>query len=151
MDEVLLSHREAGIGDRAKATFGRAWLAATIAFGLHVADEASHDFLAWYNPRALRIREVLHGFRFPPTFTFWPWVLSLGAGVLVLAALTPLAYRGAPWLRPIAYFLAGIHVSNGLLHVVGSLVARRGVPGVWSAPLLLASGGWLGYAAARRQ
>src|SRR5438094_668220 len=84
----------------AAATFGWAWLLATAALGLHVADEAAHDFLAWYNPRALRIRQLLHGLPFPPTFTFLPWLSGLGAGVLVLAALTPLAYGGVPWLRP---------------------------------------------------
>ena len=133
----------------AAATFGWAWLLATVALALHVADEATHDFLAWYNPRALRIRQRLHGVPFPPTFTFLPWLLGLGAGVLLLAALTPLAYGGVSRLRPLAYVLATIHIANGLLHVVGSLVARRAVPGVLSAPLLLASGSWLGYAAAR--
>jgi len=39
--------------------FGYAWLASVIALALHVADEATHDFLGWYNPQALRIRSVL--------------------------------------------------------------------------------------------
>jgi len=130
-------------------TFGCAWLIATVSLGLHVADEATHDFLAWYNPRALRIRHLLHGLPFPPTFTFFPWLLGLGASVLILAALTPLAYGGVRWLRPVAYAVASIHIANGLLHMVGSLVARRPVPGVLSAPLLLVSGGWLAYTAAR--
>lgn len=30
------------------ANFGHAWLAMSITLGLHVADEAAHDFLAWY-------------------------------------------------------------------------------------------------------
>ncbi len=127
--------------------FGWAWLAAVIALALHVADEASHDFLSWYNPRALRIRRVLRGFPFPPTFRFLPWLLGLGAAVVMLGLLTGPAFQGALWLRPIAYALAAIHMGNGLLHVVASLAARRAVPGVWSAPLLLATGGWLGYAA----
>jgi len=132
----------------AAATFGWAWLVATVSLGLHVADEATHDFLAWYNPRALRIRQSLQGLPFPPTFTFYPWVLGLGASVLILAAFTPFAYRGVLWVRPVAFGLASIHIMNGLLHVVGSLVERRLVPGILSAPLLLASGSWLGYAAA---
>ncbi len=128
--------------------FGAAWLAAVIALALHVADEASHDFLAWYNPRALSIRRALHGFPFPPTFTFVPWLLGLIAGVLALAALTPLAYAGRTWVRPLAYAVAAIHLGNGLLHIGGSVLARRALPGVWSAPALLAAGGWLAYAAA---
>ena len=89
----------------AAATVGLAWLAATVALALHVADEATHDFLAWYNPSALRIRRLLGGLPFPPTFTFVPWLLGLVAAVLVLGALTPVAYRGAAWLRPVAYVL----------------------------------------------
>lgn len=50
---------------------GDAWLASVIALALHVADEATHDFLGWYNPRALRIRFVL-GVRSAP--------ILLGAG-----------------------------------------------------------------------
>lgn len=128
-------------------TFGWAWLAATIALAVHVADEATHDFLAYYNPRALRIRQALGGFPFPPTFTFLPWLMGLIAAVLLLVGLTPSAYGAAPWLRPAAYALSGIHIANGLLHLVGSVLARRAVPGVWSAPLLLVTGGWLAYAA----
>jgi hypothetical protein len=74
--------------------FGCAWLAATLALGLHVADEAMHNFLAWYNPQALRIRRFLGGFPFPPTLTFWPWLIALSLAVLILAALTPQAYTG---------------------------------------------------------
>lgn len=127
---------------------GAAWLAATIALAVHVADEATHDFLAWYNPRALRIRRALGGLPFPPTFTFLPWLIGLSAAVLLLAALTPVAYRGTPWMRAAAFVLAGIHVGNGLIHLVGSLQAKRLVPGALSAPLLLLAGAWLGYAAA---
>jgi hypothetical protein len=131
-------------------SFGWAWAAATIALALHVADEASHDFLAWYNPRALRIRQALGGFPFPPTFTFLPWLLGLGLAILLLAALTPAAWgTGHLWMRPLAYLLATIHVGNGLFHLAASLLARRPVPGVWSAPLLLLSGGWLAWTAAR--
>ncbi len=127
---------------------GPAWLAAVAALALHVVDEASHDFLAWYNPRALRIRQFLRPLPFPPTFTFFPWLFGLAAAVLALAALTPFAFAERAWLRPFAYALAAVHIGNGLLHIGGSVLARRLVPGVWSAPLLLAAGAWLGYAAA---
>jgi len=130
-------------------TFGWAWVAATVALALHVADEATHDFLAWYNPRAMRIRRALGGLPFPPTFTVAPWLLGLTLGILLLGALAPAAFAGRPWMRPLAYFLAGLHVGNGLLHLVASLVARRPVPGVLSAPALLLAGGWLAWTAAR--
>jgi len=129
-------------------SLGCAWLAATIALALHVADEATHDFLAWYNPRAERIRRALGGLPFPPTFTFWPWLLGLLAAILLLGAVTPAAYLGKAWVPPAAFVLAAIHIGNGLLHLGASLFARRPVPGALSAPLLVATGAWLGYAAA---
>jgi hypothetical protein len=134
--------------DAVMASFGWAWLAATIALALHVADEATHDFLAWYNPRALRIRQVLGGLPFPPTFTFWPWVIGLMVAVLVLAAMAPSAFAREHRLKSFAYFLSVVHIANGLLHLGASAAARRTVPGVLSAPLLLLTGIWLGYAAA---
>jgi hypothetical protein len=128
--------------------FGWAWLAATIALALHVADEATHDFLAWYNPRALRMRRFFGGLPFPPTFTFWPWLIGLMAGVLILAAMAPAAFAGAHRLLGVAYFLSIVHIGNGLLHIGASIAARRSVPGVLSAPLLLLTGIWIAYAAA---
>ena len=128
-------------------TFGCAWLASVLALGAHVADEATHDFLSWYNPQALRIQAHLGGLPFPPTFTFWPWLIGLSAGVVGLAALTPLAFAGTRSLIGVAYAVAGIHTINGLMHVSGAVLNRRAVPGIWSAPLLMAAGAWLGYAA----
>lgn len=128
--------------------FGWAWLAATIALALHVADEATHDFLDWYNPRALRIRRFFGGLPFPPTFTFWPWLIGLMAAVLILAAMVPSAFAGERRLRSVAYFLSVVHIANGLLHLGAAGTARRAVPGVLSAPLLLLTGIWLAYAAA---
>jgi hypothetical protein len=136
------------VNGSAATSFGFAWLVATIALALHVVDEATHDFLAWYNPRALQIRQWLRGFPFPPTFTFLPWILGLAAGVALLAFLTPVAYGGKVWLRPLAYVVAGIHIGNGLLHLVASIIVRRRVPGVLSAPFLLLAGAWLAYATA---
>jgi len=55
-------------------SFGLPWLVAVIALALHVADEAAHDFLSWYNLQTLRMRRYFGGIPFPPTFTFWPWL-----------------------------------------------------------------------------
>jgi len=122
--------------------FGWPWVAAVIAFALHVADEAAHDFLSWYNPQALRIRKFLR-IPFPPTFAFWPWIIALVATVIILAALTRAAYAGTPWLRPLAIVMGIEHVGNGLLHLVAAIIRRRVVPGIWSAPLMLVTGAWL--------
>ena len=81
--------------------------------------------------------------RFPflplPTFTFRVWLTGLVLAVVALASLTPLAFRGGAWLRPIAYAFGIVMAGNGLLHLVGSVYMRKAMPGVYSAPLLLAA------------
>jgi len=113
-----------------------------VAFAIHVADEALTDFLSVYNPavRALRAR-------FPflplPTFTFRVWITGLVLAVVVLASLAPFAFRGAPWIRPIAYAFGIIMAGNGLLHLAGSVYMRKAMPGVYSAPLILGAAMYL--------
>jgi len=128
--------------------FGLAWLALGVAFGLHVADETAHDFLAWYNPIARRLRRFTGVFRFPPIFTFWAWLVGLAAVTAVVLALTPWAFERRPLMRPLAIAFAGINTGNGLLHIVAAVTSRRRVPGVLSAPLLLAASLWVLTAAA---
>jgi hypothetical protein len=127
--------------------FGRAWLVLGVVFGLHVMDEALHRFLDWYNPIAKRIRDMLGGFPFPPSFTFLPWLIGLVVVTAAFLLLTPLAYEGRAWLRPVAIVFGLINVFNGLLHLVSAVVLRRLVPGVLTAPILLAASIWLLYAA----
>jgi Protein of unknown function with HXXEE motif len=118
--------------------FGSAWLALCAAFGIHVVDEALTDFLSVYNPMVRAVRA-----RFPflplPTFTFRVWLASLVAAVVVLASLTPFAFRGAAWMRPVASAFGLIMAGNGLLHLVGSAYTRKVMPGTYSAPLILAA------------
>jgi len=107
-----------------------------IAFGIHVVDEALTDFLSVYNPMVRAIRA-----RFPllplPTFTFRVWLTGLMLAVVVLASLTPFAFRGAGWIRPLALAFGLIMAGNGLLHLVGSVYLRKVMPGTYSAPLIL--------------
>lgn len=124
------------------ASYGVAWAALCVAFAIHVADEARTDFLSVYNTTARAIRA-----RFPflliPTFTFRVWLTGLVVAVLVLASLTPVAFRGAPGLRPVAYVFGIVMAGNGVLHLVGSAYMRRAMPGVYSAPIILAAAGYL--------
>ena len=118
--------------------FAFAWLAVCVAFAVHIADEALTGFLSVYNPMVRAVRA-----RFPflplPTFTFRAWLTGLVLAVVVLASLTPFAFRGVGWMRPIAYVLGIVMVGNGLLHLAGSVYMRKAMPGVYSAPLLLAA------------
>jgi Protein of unknown function with HXXEE motif len=124
------------------ASYGVAWAALCVAFAIHVADEVLTDFLSVYNSTARTIRA-----RFPflliPTFTFRVWLTGLVVAVLVLASLTPVAFRGAPGLRPVAYVFGIVMAGNGVLHLVGSAYRRRAMPGVYSAPIILAAAGYL--------
>jgi len=115
----------------------------TIAFALHVLDEATHDFLAVYNPSARAIRARLGGIPFPPVFTFRVWLSSLIAGVIVLAILTPAVQPQRRWLLPLAYVYATIHVLNAFGHLGSSMVYGRLMPGVLSSPVLLCAASWL--------
>jgi hypothetical protein len=123
--------------------FGLAWLLFAGALAVHVWDEAAHNFLSVYNPTARAIRG-----RFPflplPVFSFRDWLILLGAAILLLLALSPFVFRGVRWLKiaaiPVA-LLAGL--ANGTLHLLASLYYGRWMPGVYSAPLLLAAGGCL--------
>jgi hypothetical protein len=122
--------------------FGLAWMAFALGLAFHVADEATHDFLSVYNPNARAIRRKLH---LPlPVFTLRWFLISLGAAIGLLFALSPLAFRGTHWIRVAALVLALlVGIGNALLHISGSLFYRRKMPGVLTSPVLLAVGGWL--------
>lgn len=125
---------------------GRAWVALTLALAVHAVDEAAKDFLSVYNPTAGTIRARL-GTAFPPPLEFGEWVAGLILVVLVLLALSTLAFSGervAVWL---AFPYAALMFANGVAHVTVSIVAERWMPGVWSAPLLLAASAYLFLAA----
>src|ERR1700720_2104632 len=84
---------------------GLAWVFMWIALAIHVTDEALTGFLAVYNPTVLALRAKL-GFWPMPTFEFREWITRLIAGILLLAVLSPFAFRNAGWIRPIFYFVA---------------------------------------------
>jgi len=130
--------------------FGRAWFALTVAFALHVVDEATTGFLAVYNPTVIALRT--HCAWFPmPTFEFREWLVGLIVAVAVCFALTPLATRGARWMRPLAWLAAVIQISNALGHTIGTILGHtvaavtfpRPAPGFYSSPLLLIGSIWL--------
>lgn len=122
--------------------FGLAWVAFAVAVSLHVADEANHDFLSVYNPNALALRRRFH---LPiPVFTRRVWLGGLFGGISLLLLLSPLAFMGARWLMIVAFPLSAlVGIGNACLHIGGSVLYRRWLPGVLSSPILLIAGGWL--------
>src|SRR6266849_4203440 len=134
------SERESG-GQR---NFGIAWFLLCLAFGAHVADEALTGFLGVYNPTVLAVRARLSWFPMP-TFKFREWLTGLIVANVVLLLLTPFAFRNARWLRPLAYFYAGVHLLNGMGHTLATIFGQtvssvrfpRPAPGFYSSPLLI--------------
>ena len=132
------------------AGYGRAWFALTVAFALHVLDEATTGFLQVYNPTVIAMRARWAWFPMP-TFGFGEWLVGLIIGVLFCFALTPLAARGARGFRPLAWFYALLMFFNGmghtvftiLGHTVSSVTFSRPAPGFYSSPFLFIGSVWL--------
>jgi hypothetical protein len=152
VDAMTLSQAASGFGRREFGAngFGRPWLALTVAFLLHVLDEATTGVLHVYNPTVTAMRARWGWFPMP-TFEFRPWLIGLIVAVLFLFALTPVASRGPRWLRPLAWFYAILMFSNGMGHTVFTILGRtlpaltfsRPAPGFYSSPLLFLSSVWL--------
>lgn len=117
--------------------FGVAWLLFAISLGVHVLDEATHDFLSTYNSSVRTIRARLP-FLPLPTFDFRVWLTLLIAGIFLLLCLSPFAFRGKSWLRTVSRPLGiVVGVLNATLHISSSIYFHRWMPGVYSSPLLL--------------
>jgi len=117
---------------------GLAWVTLCLALAVHVADEALTDFLSVYNPAVRALRQKLP-FLPLPTFTFDVWLTGLILAVILLLFLSPYAFRRARWMTVLSYPFGIIMLGNGLGHIIGSFYLGRLMPGVYSAPLLLAS------------
>lgn len=127
-------------------SIGAGWVALALGVGLHVADEALTHFLDVYNPTVIEMRRRFAWFPMP-AYKFDEWLGGLIVGVVLLLLLSPFAFRGDRWIRPIAYVLAVIMIANGVGHITFSILGRtvetvhfaRPAPGFYSSPLLLAA------------
>lgn len=130
--------------------FGPAWLAVAIALALHVTDEALTGFLDVYNPTVLALRARIPWLPLP-VFRPEVWLAGLIAAILLLVALSPVAFRGSRWMRPVGYALAALMLANAAGHILGTIAGRtvaevrfpRPMPGFYSSPLLAAASVWL--------
>ncbi len=129
-------------GDWATPRWGYSWLCLCGALLVHVIDEAATDFLAIWNPWVESLRETIPWLPLP-TFRFEIWLGLLLLAVVVLAALSPHAFRGAWGMRPLSYAFGVVMLGNGIGHIALSLMQWRPLPGVISSPLLLAASIWL--------
>lgn len=115
--------------------YGLAWIALCLALAVHVTDEALTDFLSVYNPNAEYIRQRI-GLPLP-IFTFNGWLTGLIFAIILLLTLSPFAFHNSRLLAILAYGFATLMMTNGLLHILGSIYFGRFMPGVYSSPLLL--------------
>jgi Protein of unknown function with HXXEE motif len=121
---------------------GIAWVLLSLAFAAHVVDEALTDFLSVYNPAVLAIRQKLPYLPLP-TFTFGIWLTGLIVAVIILLLLSPSAFRRGRIVSLLSYPYGIIMLGNGLLHIAGSFYLGRMMPGVYTAPFLIASSTYL--------
>jgi hypothetical protein len=119
-----------------------AWVGLTLALALHVADEAVHDFLGFYNPFVMMLRDMTL-ITWLPTYDFGPWLGGLIVAVALLLGLSRFAFRGARWTAWAALVYSVVLFFNAAAHIGGSLWTQRLLPGVLSSPLLAAAACWL--------
>lgn len=117
-------------------TPGASWFILALALALHVLDEALNDFLSFYNPAVMQLRELWSFFPIP-TFSFDAWLTGLILGVAILFLLTPLANARLQGLRPLAVVLSVLMLANGIGHIVISIVLGTIMPGAYSSPVLI--------------
>jgi hypothetical protein len=150
--EQARSEAASGLGEAGfvRHGFERGWFALTVAFALHVFDEATTGFLNVYNPTVTALR-ARWGWYPMPTFGFREWLVGLIAAVLLCLLLTPFAAHNAHWLRPLAWFYALVMFFNGvghtlftiLGHTVATVTFPRPAPGFYSSPFLFVGSVWL--------
>lgn len=127
---------------------GYAWLALTLAFAIHVLDEADRDFATIYQPLTAAVRT--HFPRLPfPQLSFGGWLTSLAFVVIVLLAVSGAVFHAGTVARRVAYAYAALMAANACAHIIGTLQANDVVAGTWSGALLLVAATAL-FVAARR-
>lgn len=119
-----------------------AWLALTVALTLHVAEGAVRDYLSFYNPLAMSLRDTML-WTWMPTFTFGAW---LGGWIAILAVLYGMAWFAAyarGWVIWAALAYAEVMFLYAAAKIGFALYLEKAIPGIFTAPLVLAASCWL--------
>lgn len=119
-----------------------AWLLLMLALVLHVIDEAATGFLPFYNELVISLREKF-GFFPMPTFEYSDWLGGLIAGLTVGLLLTALIPRAGQVPRILIGIFSGLMIGNALLHLYGSVLISRFLPGFWSSVVLLPAAAYM--------
>lgn len=119
-----------------------AWLVLTFALTLHVAEGALRNYLDFYNPLAMSLRDMLL-WTWMPTFTFAAWI---GGWIVMLAALYGMAWFAAypvRWITWAAIGYAEVIFLFAAAKLGFAIYLQKAIPGIYTAPLLLAASWWL--------
>jgi hypothetical protein len=127
-----------------------AWLLVSVALAAHVADEIWHGSYGLYEDVA-QIVSLIYPALELPRFNRAVWYVNLGGALAALLALTWLVRAGRRVMVPASYALATFATANGVLHLLGAAALKSAVPGVLTAPLLVAAGLFLFVAIPRTQ
>ncbi|MGC8760079.1 MAG: hypothetical protein ACP5UT_13635 [Bryobacteraceae bacterium] len=120
----------------------QSWLMLTLALTLHVAEGAVRDYLSFYNPLAMSLRDMML-WTWMPTFTFAAW---LGGWIAILAVLYGMAWFAAypaRWMVWASIAYAELMFLYAAAKLGFALYLEKAIPGVYTAPLLVAASGWL--------
>jgi hypothetical protein len=116
-----------------------AWLAVCAALALHLADEVFFGSLGLYADFARVIGWIWPSIEMPP-FHREVWLINLAGATLVLFALAWLVRQQRGVMVTASYLLAAFATANGVLHFLAAAALKSMIPGMWSAPLLIAAG-----------
>jgi hypothetical protein len=131
---------------RRTSKFGLAWILQCVAFAVQAADALAHDAIAYYNSTMLALYG--HFPYFPRLDMQWKWWFLFPFLIVVLLfALTRLAYRNSEPVRRLALLLSLVGLLMALAQIAATIhggtvpsVNFDGVsPGFYSSPLLLFS------------
>lgn len=119
-----------------------AWLALTFALTLHILEGAVRNYLDFYNPLAMSLRDMLL-WTWMPTFTFAAWI---GGWAAILAALYGMAWFAAypvRWIIWAAIAYGDVIFLFAAAKLGFAIYLQKAIPGVYTVPLLLAASCWL--------
>ncbi len=125
-----------------RSRLSQAWLALTVVLTLHIIEGALRDYLAFYNPLAMSLRDTLL-WTWMPTFTLAAW---LGGWIVILGVLygmTWFAVYNARWIIWAAIAYAEVMFLYAAAKLGFAIYLEKAIPGVLTAPLLVIAASWL--------
>lgn len=119
-----------------------AWLFTCFALAAHLADEVWHGSFGLYADAGRVLNLILPSLELP-AFQRELWLVNIAGAILVLFALTWLVRRRSTIMVIASYALAAFVTINGAIHLLAAAALKSMIPGLWTAPLLLAGGFFL--------